>query len=126
MHRNSGAIAIGIAIAMASGSACAMSPAGKTVACRVVDGAKLPQGSGGAGALCRAVEAAAARQVPAAAFAVEVRVVSRSALVAAVRMTDGRKLPELNLAVSDAPLNARAIQRFAAAIAGQAAGAAKR
>ena len=124
MHGPTSAIAIAVAIAAASGGASAMTTADKPVACRVVDAGKLARGSGGAAGLCRAIEAAAARQH--AAFAVEVRVKSPSALVATVRTKDGRTLPELNLAVSDGTLSPRMVQRFAAAIAAQAAGAAKR
>lgn len=116
------AVAIGLAAVLASGSASGMTgTSADRASCRVVSGAKLPAGIGGADALCRAIEAAAKQRAPGARFSVEVRVPSASALSAVVRMGDGRRLAEQNMAVSDARLDKAAIGRFAVAIADQIA-----
>jgi hypothetical protein len=104
-----------------SGGACAMaSPSGQSTPCRVVDGDKLPEGSGGAAALCSAIERAAAAKAPGAAYTVEVKVLSPSRL-AATLTSGGRKLPEQNFATMDRELNGGSFERFAAALADQLA-----
>src|SRR5687767_7668378 len=87
-----------------SGGACAMpSPSSQSTPCRIVDGDKLPDGSGGAAALCTAIERAAAAKAPGVGYTVEVRVLSASRL-AATLTSDGRKLPEQNFAITDREL----------------------
>jgi hypothetical protein len=104
-----------------SGGACAMaSPSGQSTTCRIVDGGKLPDGSGGAAALCSAIERAAAAKAPGVAYTVEVRVLSSSRLAATVT-SGGRKLPEQNFATMDRELNSGSFDRFAAALADQLA-----
>jgi hypothetical protein len=98
------------------GNACAMaSPNNQTPACRVVDGDKLPAESGGANALCTAIERAIAARAPGVAFTVEVKVVSSSRLKAALSR-DGVRLPEQNFASMDRELRPDSFDRFAAAI----------
>ena len=104
-----------------SGGACAMaSPSGHSTPCRIVDGDKLPDGSGGAAALCTAIERAAAAKAPGVAYTVEVKVLSSSRL-AATLTSAGRKLPEQNFATMDRELNGGSFERFAAALADQLA-----
>ena len=91
------------------------SPAQPAAACRVVGGEKLPAASGGADALCSAVEKALAAQAKP--VSVEVQVVQPWQLAAVVRLADGRTLPEQGYAISDSGLNARAFQEFAASVA---------
>ena len=81
--------------------------------CTVVGGEKLLAGAGGRDALCREIRSA----VPAAGgtAAADVRVeVFRSHLQASVTLGDGRKLPDIGFAVSDAALSPEAIRKFAA------------
>ena len=69
--------------AFLSGGACAMtSPSGLSTPCRIVGGDKLPERSGGAAALCTAIERAAASKAPGVAYTVEVKVLSSSRLAA--------------------------------------------
>ncbi len=106
-----------VVAASLSGGACAMaSPSGQSPPCRIVDGDKLPEGSGGAAALCSAIERAAAAKAPGVAYTVEVKVLSPSRL-AATLTSDGRKLPEQNFATMDRELNGVSFERFAAALA---------
>src|SRR5688500_18048913 len=90
-------VALAVTIALANGSACAMNApsAAGPAACRVVNGDKLPASSGGADALCAAIEKAAQAR-----FGVEVRVISEHSLAATVTMADGRSLPEQRLDIS--------------------------
>ena len=104
-----------------SGGACAMaSPSGQSTPCRVVDGDKLPDESGGAAALCTAIERAAAARAPGVAFTVEVKVLSSSRL-AATLTRDGHQLPEQKFASMDREQTRSSFERFAAAIADQLA-----
>ena len=119
-------LAIALAITSVSGSACGMTtPPSKPGLCRVVGGEKLPAGSGGSGALCAAIERAMAARVPGTAHRVEVRVLSPSRLAATLTTGDGRRLPELNHAISDRALNRGSVERFAEAIAAEFAKAAR-
>ncbi len=117
MRSNFTAVVLAVTVAFANGSACAMKPpSAKPAACRVVGGAKLPASSGGADALCAAVERTAG-----AAFGVEIRVLSPSSLAAIVTMADGRRLPEQRLDVSDRPLSKSSFEWFAQNLATEAA-----
>jgi len=87
--------------------------------CQVVGAGLLPADSGGADAICAAIDAAAAEQAPGTSFTVEVRVLSASSLAAIVRLGDGRALPEQKMAVSDRNLDRGSIDRFADAIAAE-------
>lgn len=109
-------IALGAA-AMLGGSGCAMSsPRPATPRCSVVDEARLPADSGGAAALCAAVEQAVAARAPDVSYSVEIRVVSAS-MLAAVVTRDGRPLPEQKFASMDRDLSRASFERFAAALA---------
>jgi hypothetical protein len=117
MRRKLTAAVLAVTIASANGSACAMnSPSAKPAACRVVDGAKLPGASGGADALCSAIE-----QVAGDAFSVEVRVLSPSSLTALVTTAEGRRLPEQRLDISDRPFTRGSFERFARNLAAEVA-----
>lgn len=94
--------------------------------CRVVGGGKLPAESGGPSALCAAVTRAAAARAPGVRYQVEVRVLSPSRLAATVTTGDGRKLPDLNHAISDSNLTGESLERFAKAIAEEIAKTASR
>jgi hypothetical protein len=117
MRRSFTAVVLAVTIASANGSACAInSPSAKPAACRVIDGAKLPPASGGAAALCAAIERAAG-----AAFTVEVRVLSPSSLAAYVTTADGRRLPEQRLDISDNQFTKGSFERFARNLAAEVA-----
>jgi hypothetical protein len=92
--------------------------------CRVVAGEKLTAGSGGAGAICTAVEKAVAATAPNAHYSAEVTVLSPSRLSASL-IVDGRTLSEQKFAVMDRNLNPASIQRFAQSLAAEVAKAAK-
>ena len=110
--------ALASAALLTGGSACAMSaPRPSTAGCRVIDGELLPPNSGGETALCDAIAVAAAKHAPGVGYTVEVRVLPRSRLSAAITMSDGRKLPEKNFVRMDRPLSMGAFQSFASAIA---------
>ncbi len=88
--------------------------------CRVVNGEKLPAESGGAAAICSAVEQAMAARAPKVRYTAEVRVLSKSALAALV-VADGKALPKQEFAVSDRNLNPSSIKRFAEGLADEVA-----
>lgn len=94
--------------------------------CRVVGESRLPAESGGAGALCGAVERAVAAQAPGSGAQVEVRVLSSSMMEADVTLSGGSKLPTQTFASSDRPLAATSFERFANAIAAEIARASAR
>jgi hypothetical protein len=91
------------------------------VDCRVVNGAGLPSESGGPDALCAAIKRAAAAQIPARGFTVEVRVLGNSRLAATLTTAEGTILPEQNFAISDRSLTKMSLERFAEALVGQVA-----
>ena len=110
-----------------SGSACAMnSPSPPLIDCRVIGGDKLPADSGGADALCAAITRAAAAQVPARKFSVEVRVLGSSSLAATLTTADGTILPEQRFVISDRSLTRGSLERFAKALVGEVARAPSR
>ncbi|NUT01789.1 MAG: hypothetical protein HOP96_12535 [Sphingomonas sp.] len=93
--------------------------------CRVVGAEELPAESGGADALCKAIASAAAEKAPGVSYSIEVRVLPRSQLAAAITTGDGRKLAEQNFASMDRPLSSGSFKRFADAIAIELAKAGK-
>jgi len=126
VRRQLAAIAL-VAGALFCGNACAMNaPARQSPQCRVVDGGKLPAGSGGAAVLCAAIEQAVSARAPGVAYRAEVRALSSSRLSATLTV-NGRALPEQNFARMDRELDRPAFERFAEALAEQVAkvGAAK-
>lgn len=92
--------------------------------CRVVNGGKLPADSGGADAICSAVETAISARAPHVRYSAEIRVLSKSGLAATI-VADGQKLPEQKFSVSDRNLNPLSIKHFADALAEQVAKFAK-
>jgi hypothetical protein len=123
MHGKLAKIAVAAALGCASGSACAMSVADSRPACRVVNGDKLPVGSGGAAALCKAVTAAVDAQAPGQNYSVEIRVLGTSRLAAVVTAGDGQKVAEQQLASMDKPLTNGSFKRLADALAAELANA---
>ena len=110
-----------VAVALFSGNACAMNaPDNRTPNCRVVGGEKLALGSGGAAALCAAIERAVSARVPGKAASVEVRILPNSMMAATVTV-DGRTLPEQKFASMDRELDGRSFERFANSLAEQVA-----
>ncbi len=93
--------------------------------CRVLNGDKLPPESGGAAAICSAIEKAMSVRAPKVKYSAEVRVLSKSALTVAV-VANGKKLPDQNMSVMDRNLNPWAIDRFAASLAEEVAKAAQK
>jgi len=89
-------------------------------ACHVVDGDKLPAAAGGVPGVCATIESAMGEHAPKLHYSVEVRVLSKSALVATVS-AGGKQLARQQLAVMDRNLNAASIRRFADALAAEVA-----
>ena len=105
--------------------ACAMSSAGQAQPhCRVVAGEKLPASSGGAEAICAAIEAAVAAEAPNARFTAEVKVL-KPWMLATSLVVNGKALPEQKFAVTDRELTRSSIKRFATSIAAKIAEASK-
>jgi hypothetical protein len=104
------------AVVSMSESACAMSSADRQARCNVVNGDKLPAESGGAAALCSAIESAAAKRAPGVGYSVEVKVQSSSRLAADL-VREGHALPQQNYATMDRALTRQSFERFAAALA---------
>lgn len=92
--------------------------------CEVANAARLPAASGGAQAICSAIERAVAAASPTAQYSAKVTVQSSSRL-SAVLVVEGRSLPEQNFAVMDRDLNPSSIGHFAEALAREVAKAAK-
>lgn len=92
--------------------------------CRVLGGEKLPAATGGAKAVCAAVEKAVAARAPNIRYSAEVKVQSPSRL-AATLVVNGRALPEQKFGVMDRELGEGSIKRFANSIAAEVAKAAK-
>ena len=88
----------------------------QTPTCSVSGGEKILDTAGGANALCNEIEQALAAGGHAGAATVTI-LARRTHLSATVRLADGRTLPDLGLAVSDAPVSRNAIKRFALQIA---------
>lgn len=88
--------------------------------CQVVGASQLPADTGGADAICAAVEQALQTASPKPA-AVEVNVLSPHLLSATVMLADGRRLPAIKVGSSDRQLGARAIKMLADSIAAQVA-----
>ncbi len=104
------------AVVSMSESACAMNSADRQARCNVVNGDKLPAESGGAAALCSAIESAAAKRAPGVGYSVEVKVQSSSRLAADL-VREGHALPQQNYATMDRALTRQSFERFAAALA---------
>ena len=113
-------ITILVATGMVPTAADAMSAGREQSHCHVIDGNKLPSASGGEAALCAAVKRAFSSRVPGIAYHAEIRVVSASRLAGNVTV-NGRRLPERKFASMDRPLAKSSFDRFAAALAQQAA-----
>jgi hypothetical protein len=107
-----------VALPLIQSASIAMRGQGKQTfgQCTVIGSDNLPAGSGGAEALCRAIEVAIASRTSEAGYHVEVKVVSPSRL-SATPMVNGRVLPEQKFAVMDRELNPSAFQHFAEALA---------
>jgi hypothetical protein len=88
--------------------------------CRVLNGEKLPPESGGAAAICSAIEQAISARAPEVRYTAEVRVISKSAL-SAIIVADGHTLSEQHLSVSDRYLNPLSIKHFADVLAEEVA-----
>ena len=115
-----GSIVLATAASFCS-TACAMSsPNSQSPTCRVLDGDKLPAGSGGPDALCAAIERAVSARAPGVAYTAEVRVLSSTRLAAALTR-EGRKLPDQKFASMDRDLSGDSFERFAETIAIQLA-----
>ena len=120
MRRKVTASMLFMTAALVGGSACAMNNPSPGSRCQVVGGSQLPADTGGADALCAAIEQALQAAAPKPA-AVEVNVVSPYLLSATVMLADGRKLPAIKVSSSDRQLGARAVQMLADSIAAQVA-----
>ncbi|MCY7279802.1 MAG: hypothetical protein LH610_02705 [Sphingomonas bacterium] len=101
-------------------------PSLRSIDCHVIGGDKLPAESGGADALCAAINRAAAASSPVPHFAVEVRVLDSSSLAATLTTADGKVLPEQRFSISDRSLTRGSLERFAKALVGEVGRAASR
>ena len=86
------------------------------VACNIVGAEKLLAHAGGPATLCELINSAASSAVPRTPFSVEIQSMSTHTLVAKISLPDGRVLPDLNITVSDRPMDRSSIERFAKAI----------
>jgi hypothetical protein len=104
--------------ALGTGGACAMNQkrGSSGYRCSVTGNEKMAEAAGGSAALCAEIGKALAEVRHADTATVEIQV-RRSHLSATVKLADGRTLPEIGLAVSDAPLSGNAIKSFALQIA---------
>lgn len=84
--------------------------------CSVINGEKLPPETGGPLSICESVKGALKDQGGHPAVRVEIHVKSNSWLVARIT-SDGRTIPDQNIAVADGKLRKASIDRFARAIA---------
>jgi hypothetical protein len=84
--------------------------------CRVVSGETLLSKAGGGDAVCGEVKRAIAAAAPKARYKVEIKVLPRSRLSAAL-VVNGRTLPEEKFAAMDSDLDPGAIHRFAEGVA---------
>ena len=126
LMKDAGHASFAIALLAVASSACAMTaPAQAGARCHVVEGEKLPAASGGARALCDAIERAAAARGLQQRFTVQVRVKPRAMLSAEVKLPDGRTLPALHMAEMDRPVTRDTLERFGLAIADHIAGGAR-
>jgi hypothetical protein len=114
------------AAAVVPANARAVSVSGTDVqhSCRVVAGEKLLARAGGGEAVCGEVKRAIAVAAPKARYKVEIKVLPRSRLSAAL-VVNGRTLPEEKFAVMDSELDRNAIHRFAEGVASAVAEAIK-
>lgn len=87
--------------------------------CRLVGGENLPSGVD-PDSICASITHAMTERAPAAHYSVEVRVLSKSRLSAAL-VVNGHALPGQNLAVSDGVIGPAQIRRFAETLAAVAA-----
>lgn len=92
--------------------------------CRVIAGDKLPAATGGAKAVCAAVERAVRERAPNVSYRAEVKVLTPSMLATGL-VVNGRALPERRFAVTDRELGEGSIRRFANSIAAEVAKAAR-
>lgn len=99
-------------------------PPNSQVGCTVEGSEKLPAETGGADAVCSAIQGAISNTLGADAAAqtrVVVRVRSPYSVVAEVTAPNGQRLPELGTTIADRQLNRRAIGSLADEIAKQLA-----
>jgi hypothetical protein len=107
---------LAFAIAVTGGSACAMTTASSAAHCTVSGPDTLVSALGGADALCAIIQRATASSSPQA--VVHVELLNSHAAVARTTVA-GRTLPERRIDISDRPLNRRAIESLAKAVADQ-------
>lgn len=93
------------------------------IECDVVNGEDLPAASGGAAALCRAIDDGATRRGLDQAFAIRVTVERHSVLAGDVTLADGRRLPDVRVADMDRPISGDMFMRFGLAVADHVGGA---
>ena len=115
-----------LAFAAMTGSACAMSSvSNEGFQCTVEGTENLPAELGGEAGVCAAIQRVALPQLQKSGIApdsVAVRVLVKSKyMFSAVVFVKGQPRPERNVAISDRPLNSRAVEMLANAVAGELA-----
>jgi hypothetical protein len=106
--------------ALAPGAAAGAAPR-----CTVTGAERLPPASGGAAALCSAINRAAAVRGIRFPFTVQVRVGKNSMLMADVTLAGGARLATLHHAEMDRAIGRDSIDRFARAVAAHVAAGAR-
>ena len=112
------------AVVPANARAVSASKSEQKRSCRVVSGEKLLTRAGGGDAVCGEVKRAIAAAAPKAHYKIEIRVLPRSRLSAAL-VVNGRTLPEEKFAAMDSELDPGVIHRFAEGFASAIAEASK-
>jgi hypothetical protein len=92
--------------------------------CRVLNGEKLPPESGGAAAICSAIEQAISAKGTKVAYKADVHVLSPSGLAVNLEV-GGRKLEEQHFGIMDRNINPSFIKRVAETVADQVVSAAR-
>lgn len=109
---------IAIVLAAFAPSACAMNKPAKNASwCEVVSGEQFLNKTGGAAALCKAIERAVSAQRLTEVFTVTVRVGEGSSFSADVTLADGRRLPVMSMVEFDRAMTEDTINRFGLSVA---------
>ena len=119
MHAKLAMIAVTTLLATASGIAFGMTTTSPQIECSVADGGKLSKNSGGADALCRAIEAAISEMSSEGKFRVKVVVSGPNRISVEVRTSDGRTLVKQKYGSTDRELSNSSFQRFAKGLASE-------
>jgi len=106
--------------ALIGATACAMTPPSSTgIDCTLVGADKLPAAAGPADTLCNRIRSIVVANSPASGVSLTIQVHTSYFISGAATLADGRTLPEQKVAISDAELNAKAVEMLANGLARQ-------